>query len=66
MGVFIAALPGLNAFKPNKSADSRIYELLFKAEQEGVKVKALGLFYNPRDSQIWLFSPDLKVVLNTP
>jgi DNA-binding sugar fermentation-stimulating protein len=66
MGVFIAALPGVNAFKPNKSADSRIYELLVKAEREEIKVKARGLFYNPRDSQIWLFSPDLKVDLNTP
>jgi len=65
MVVFIAALPGVNAFKPNRSADSRVYELLVRAEGEGIDVKALGFFYNPRDSQIWLFSPNLKVVLNT-
>lgn len=62
--VFIAALPGVKAFKPNRSADPRIYELLVRAQKERVKIKALGLFYDPTDSQICMFSPNLRVAIN--
>ena len=62
--VFMAALPGVRAFKPNRSADSRIYEHLVRAQKEGVKIMALGLFYDPMDSRVYLFSPNLKVILN--
>jgi sugar fermentation stimulation protein A len=64
MVVFMAALPGVKAFKPNRSADSRIYEHLVRAQKEGIRIKSLGLFYDPMDSQICMFSPNLKVTLN--
>jgi len=64
MVVFVAALPGVKAFKPNRSADPRICELLAKAQRRGVKIKALGLFYDTKDSQICMFSPNLKVTIS--
>lgn len=64
MVVFMAALSGVRAFKPNRSADARIDELLVRAQRERIRIKALGLFYDPTDSQICMFSPNLKVALN--
>ncbi len=64
MVVFMAALPGVRAFKPNRSADARIDELLVRAQRKRIKIKSLGLFYDPTDSQICMFSPNLKVILS--
>lgn len=62
--VFMAALPEVEAFKPNKAADPKIYELLVKAARIGVEVKAISLYYNPQDSFIYLDNPDLEVDLS--
>lgn len=62
--VFMAALPQVEAFKPNKVADPKIYELLVKAVRIGVEVKAISLYYNPQDSFIYLTNPDLEVDLS--
>jgi len=61
--LFIAALPGVEAFKPNKSADPEMYKLLQEAYKAGVDIKSIGLHYNPKDSFIYLFNPDLKIDL---
>lgn len=62
--VFMAALPQVKAFKPNKQADPRLYEWLVKAAHVGIEVRSIGLYYNPQDSCISLFNPDLPVDLS--
>ncbi|HIE15190.1 TPA: DNA/RNA nuclease SfsA [Candidatus Bathyarchaeota archaeon] len=59
--LFIAALPGVRAFRPNFSADPELYMLLKEAFLKGVELKAIGIFFNPRDRYIYLSSPDLKI-----
>jgi sugar fermentation stimulation protein A len=61
--LFIAALPGVEAFKPNSSADPEISRLLLAAAEAGVDIRAIGLFYNPEDSYVYLSKPDLPVHL---
>lgn len=61
--VFIAALPEVKAFKPNRPADGDLYDLLEKAGNSGVGIKAIGLYFNPGDSFLYLYNPDLKVVV---
>ena len=63
MLVFIAALPYVKVFKPNKSADERIYELIKRAAKVSVTIKSISMFFNPRDSTVYLDNPDLKVAL---
>jgi len=61
--LFIAALPGVKAFRPNKSADPEMCRLLTRASEAGVDVRALGMYYDPNDSYVYLFNPDLPVNL---
>lgn len=61
--LFIAALPEIEAFKPNKSADPELYELLVEAYKEGVKIKSIGMFYHPQGSLVYLFNPNLRINL---
>ena len=61
--LFIAALPKVEAFKPNKTADPEIHKLLLEANKVGVKLRAIGMYYNPADSFIYLYNPSLKIVL---
>ncbi|NIM58043.1 MAG: DNA/RNA nuclease SfsA [Candidatus Aminicenantes bacterium] len=63
--LFMAALPEVDAFKPNKSADPELYRLLKEAHSSGVEVRAIGLYYNPTDSYVYLYNPDLKVDLDS-
>lgn len=63
MILFIAALPGIKAFKPNKNADEKLYDLLLESHQRGVKIKAMNIYYNQFDSFIYLSNPDLRVNL---
>jgi sugar fermentation stimulation protein A len=58
--LFIAALPEVKAFKPNKLADPELYEKLVAAQQTGVKIKSIGMFYNPESSFVSLLNPDLR------
>jgi sugar fermentation stimulation protein A len=62
--LFIAALPYLKAFKPNKAADAKLYEALKEAHSSGVDLRAIGLYYNPKDAWVYLFSPDLAINLS--
>ena len=61
--LFIAALPEVEAFRPNDSGDPEIRKLLQEAYETGVKVKSIGLYYNPEDSFVYLYNPDLTVEL---
>ena len=63
MILFIAALPEVEAFKPNRDADPEMYKLLLEAHRSGVEMKSIGLHYSPEDSSIYLFNPDLEVIL---
>jgi len=59
--LFIAALPGVKAFKPNIEADLKIYEMLVRAYEIGVKVKSMAIYYNPKNYYVYLYNPDLEV-----
>jgi sugar fermentation stimulation protein A len=61
--LFIAALPEVTAFRPNKPADPELYDLLSAAQQAGVRLKSIGMVYHPGNSFIYLSSPDLKIEL---
>jgi sugar fermentation stimulation protein A len=61
--LFIAALPSVSAFKPNRAGDPDLSDLLTEASKAGVDVKAIALFYDPRDSLVYLYDADLPVEL---
>ena len=61
--VFMAALPEVSAFKPCRKGDPLSAEYLWDAHNQGVRIKAIGLFYDPGDSLVHLSDPDLPVVL---
>lgn len=61
--VFIAALPKVKAFKPNRTSDTELYDLLARAKNSGVGIKAISLYYNSVDSFLYLDDPELKVVI---
>jgi len=61
--LFIAALPEVEAFRPNDYGDPDIPQLLREAYQTGVRVKSIGLYYSPEDSFVYLYNPDLRVEL---
>jgi len=61
--LFVGALPGVKAFGPNRSADPELYELLLEAHKAGVEIRSIGILYDPVDSFVYLFSPDLEVNL---
>jgi sugar fermentation stimulation protein A len=62
--VFMAALPWVSAFKPYKKGDPLLNEFLLDARTQGVSIKAIGLYFDPGDSQVHLFDADLPVVLS--
>ena len=64
MILFIAGLPYINSFKPNKKVDPEMHKLLIDASKKGVKIKSIGLFYNPKNSYVEMYNPNLHVVLN--
>ncbi|MBN1763427.1 MAG: DNA/RNA nuclease SfsA [Methanomicrobia archaeon] len=61
--VFVAALPYVRAFKPNRAADPKLSDALVVAQSSGVDVRALGLYYNPEDGWVYLFEQDLAVII---
>jgi len=61
--LFITALPDIKAFKPNRSADAKLYEELIHAYASGLELRAIGLYYNPNDAGVYLFNADLELKL---
>ncbi len=60
---FIAALHGIEAFQPNRLADPKLAEMLLQAQQAGVELRCVGMYYCPQSASIQLFDPDLPVVV---
>jgi sugar fermentation stimulation protein A len=63
--LFMAALPQVAAFRPNRLADAELSDLLAEAEKSGVGIKAIGLYFDPNDFCLYLYDPDLDVVLRS-
>jgi len=61
--VFIAALPHVKRFRPNKEADPVIHSLLQEACSLGVDVRAVGLFFDPSDEGVYVYNRDLAIDL---
>ena len=61
--VFMAALPRIVAFRPNSVADPEIHRLLLKARNEGVMIKAVGFYLQPKNYSFKLYNSDLRVLL---
>ena len=59
--LFIAALPGVSAFKPYRAGDPEMYRLLVEAGRSGVALKAISMAYRPRGSSVCLLNADLPV-----
>lgn len=57
--LFLAALPGVSAFKPFWDGDEELCRLLVMANKSGVELRAMGLMYDPDDSGVYLYAPDL-------
>jgi sugar fermentation stimulation protein A len=62
--LFIAAMKNINAFSPNKEADTKIYELLKTAKRKGVKVKAIQIYFDKSINSIILKNDELPVNLS--
>ena len=62
--LFIAALPYVKAFKPDKHADAELYDALKVAQTSGVVIRAIGVYYNSNDTFVYPFEPDLEVRLS--
>jgi sugar fermentation stimulation protein A len=62
--VFMAALSEVSAFKPYKKGDPLLCEYLLNARKWGVTIKAIGLYFDPRDSHVHISDPNLPVVLS--
>lgn len=60
--LFIAGMKNINAFKPNKNADEKIYQLLKIAKNKGVKIKALQIYLDLKTKNIMLSNSDLPIV----
>ncbi|ABL79213.1 DNA/RNA nuclease SfsA [Thermofilum pendens] len=63
MIIFVAALPGVKAFKPYGEGDPEVAVLLGEAKKKGVVLRAVALHYDPSQSEIVLDDPDLPVVV---
>ncbi len=60
---FVAALPAVQAFRPNQVADADLTTLLCQAQRSGVDIRAVGMFYEPQACSINLYEPDLPIRL---
>lgn len=58
---FIAAVPNVEAFKPNREADPELYRVLEEAEKKGVELKAVHVEYEC--GNVVMRNYDLKVEL---
>lgn len=61
--VFVAAIPGVCAFKPHEEGDPEIPKLLREAASTGVTVKSFSLHYEPSTSTVVLDNPEIPVIL---
>ena len=62
--LFIAALPDIKAFRPNRAADPELHELSLQANHVEVQIKSIGMGYHPEGSFVYLFNPELNIDLH--
>jgi sugar fermentation stimulation protein A len=62
--VFVAGLPCVKGFRPNKEVDPVIHALLQQAFASGVDVRAVGLFFDPSDGGVYSYHHDLDIDLS--
>lgn len=63
MIIFLAGLAKVKAFTPARWIDYKVADALVEAKREGVKIKALSMYFDPEDSTIVLENSDLPVKL---
>lgn len=61
--VFLAALPGVSAFRPWARGDPEVPDLLRRAEGAGVMIRSCSMVFDPADSWFYLDDADLDVRL---
>ncbi len=61
--VFIAALPGVEAFRPNPAGDAQLSALLRAAHETGVEIRSVGMMYRRESGSVVMYDPDLRVDL---
>ncbi|MEM0494088.1 MAG: DNA/RNA nuclease SfsA [Thermofilum sp.] len=61
--VFIAAAPGVSAFKPYERGDPEVARLLRQAKESGVLLRAVSMHYDPALSAVVLDNPSLQVLV---
>lgn len=61
--VFIAGLPNVKYFSPNKNADPNIYELLKEAKRKKMLIKTIQIGYDYKTGKIVLLNDNLKVII---
>ena len=59
--VFIATVPEVCAFRPNKNADPELYFFLREAKKRGIELRCIHVVFSP--PRILLLNPDLPVLL---
>ncbi len=62
--VFIAGLPDIIGFKPYRLGDPIVADLIKEAYEKGVYLKALNLYYKPREKTIYLEKQEIPVILD--
>ncbi len=61
--VFIAGLPNIKGFTPYDEGDPLVAKLIREAHEKGVVLKAINMYYNPREKEIIIKDPDLPIIL---
>jgi sugar fermentation stimulation protein A len=59
--LFIAALPGIEEFRPNRKADPDLYAELRTAAAAGVALRAIGMSVDPAAARVVLYAPELSI-----
>ena len=63
MIAFMIGLRDVMGFRPSKDVDPEIHKLLLSGSQIGLEIKAIGVYYDPRQSSIRLWNPDVKALI---
>jgi len=60
---FMIGLRDVMGFRPNKDVDPEIHKLLLRGSQIGLKIKAIGVYYDPYRSSIRLWNSDVRTLI---
>lgn len=59
--VFVAAVPDVDTFKPNRNADPELYELLVEADKKGVEIRAIHVEFEFGEAVVKNFNLDVEL-----